>query len=376
MTGKERVFTMLSGKTPDRVALFEKSVYASVGSRILGRPALTGGTTIHRDEAEAWLKGDAAHEEFVERMYADYGEIVRLFGYDCIKIPWRMAARPTKKLSEFDYLYGDIDADNWQAMRYDPESEHCGIVDSAAKRRGIEELRRDVKAAEKALATSAPNEPDKLVRRLAADYCNTHAVMGGASVAIPLDENWLMATAIDPGLVGAALDVQVEYALRDIRPQIAAGIRFFGVGGDFADNRGPVYGPKVFQDTYLPRLKRLMEEVHRLDCWGVFTSDGNIWTVAEMMFDDAKVDCYGEIDWTAGMDIAELKLRFPQVTYWGNVPTSLIQNGTRREVLDAARHCIEAVGDRRLILGSSNAILPGSPVENVFALKEAAERWG
>jgi hypothetical protein len=376
VNGKERVFTMLSGKTPDRVALFEKSVYASVGSKILGRPALTGGTTIHRDEAEAWLKSDAAHDEFIERMYADYGEIVRLLGYDCIKIPWRMAARPTRKLSEFDYLYGDIDGDSWQIMRYDPQSEHCGIVDSASRRRGIDELRRDVKAAEKALARAGASEPDGLLKRLVGDYGNTHAVIGGVSVTIPLDENWLLATAIDPGLVAASLDVQVEYALRDAKAQADLGIRLLLNGGDLADNRGPIYGPKVFREIYLPRLKRLTDALHALGCWCAFTSDGNLWQVAEMMFDEAGIDCYGEIDWTAGMDLAELKPRFPRVTYWGNVPTSLIQNGTRKEVLDAARHCIESVDDRRLILGSSNAILPGSPVENVFALKEAAETWG
>jgi hypothetical protein len=375
MNSRERVYAILSGHTPDRVALFEKSVYASVGSKLLGRPAVTGGTTIHHDEAEAWLKGEAAHDEFVERMYNDYGEIVRILKYDCIKIPWRMAARPTRKLSEYDYLYGDREGDNWSIMRYDPESEHCGIVDSAAARRSVEDLRRDVEAAEKALADATP-EPSALLKRLVKDYGDTHAVIGGVSVTIPLDENWLLATAADPGLVAASLDIQLEYAIREAKAQAAIGVRLILNGGDLADNRGPIYGPKVFREIYLPRLKRLMGELHKLGCWCVFTSDGNLWPVADMMFDEAGVDCYGEVDWTAGMDLARLKERYPRVTYWGNVPTSLIQNGTRQEVLEAARYCIESVGDKRLILGSSNSILPGSPAENVWALREAVDRWG
>ena len=223
MNSKERVYAMLSGRTPDRVALFEKSVYASVGSKILGRPAVTGGTTIHRDEAEAWLKGDAAHDEFVERMYNDYGELVRLLKYDCIKIPWRMAARPTKKLSEYDYLYGDPGGGDWLIMRYDPVSEHCGIVDSAAARRSIEDLRRDVEAAEKSLAGAAAPEPPALLKRLVADYGETHAVIGGVSLTIPLSENWLAATALDPGLVAASLDVQLETARLESRERNCEG---------------------------------------------------------------------------------------------------------------------------------------------------------
>jgi uroporphyrinogen decarboxylase len=287
-----------------------------------------------------------------------------------------MAARPTKKLSEYDYLYGDPDGDDWQIMRYDPVSEHCGIVASAAQRRSTEDLRRDVEAAEKALANAATPEAPALLKRLVRDYGGTHAVIGGVSVTIPLSENWLAATALDPGLVAASLDVQVENAIAEARAQAALGVRLLLNGGDLADNRGPIYGPKVFREIYLPRLARLTDELHKLGCWCLFTSDGNLWTVADMMFDDCGVDCYGEVDWTAGMDLARLKARYPRVTYWGNVPTSLIQNGTRAEVLEAAHYCIESVGDKRLILGSSNAILPGSPPENVYALGEAVERWG
>lgn len=376
MNSKERVFATLAGDAPDRVALFEKSVYASVGSKLLGRPAVTGGTSIHRDEAEAWLAGDAAHGEFVERMCKDYGDIVRLFQYDCIKIPWRMAARPTRKLSEYDYLYGDPDGGNWSVMRYDPESEHCGIVDSAAARRSLEELRRDVDAAGRALATARQPEVSALLKRLVRDCGDTLAVIGGVNLTIPLDENWLLATAADPGLVAASLDVQLEQAIREAKAQAAVGVKVLLCGNDCADNRDVIYGPKVFRDIYLPRFRRLLDEVHKLGCWVIMTSDGNLWSVTDMLFDDAGLDCYGEIDWTAGMDIKRLKARYPRPSYWGNVPTSLIQSGSKAEVLEAARYCIESVGDKRLILGSSNSILPGSPPENVWALREAADRWG
>jgi hypothetical protein len=376
MTSKERVFAILSGTSPDRVALYEKSVYATVGSKLLGRPAFTGGTTIHRDEAEAWLKGDAAHDEFVERFYNDFTELVRVMKYDCVKVPWRMSARPSKKLSEYDYLYGDMAGDDWFIMRCDPESEHCGIVDAASQRRGIEELRRDVAASERALANAGPAGVDPILERLVADFGDTHAVIGGVYMTIELHENWLLATALDPGLVAASLDLQLEDSIRHAKAQAALGVRVLLSGNDCADNRGVVYGPKVFRDLYLPRFKRLMDEIHKLGCRCIMTSDGNLTDVTGMLFDEAGLDCYGEVDWSAGMDLAKLKPLYPKAAFWGNVPTSLIQLGSRAQVLEAARHCIESVGDRRLILASSNSILPGSPVENVLAFNEAVERWG
>jgi hypothetical protein len=39
MNSRERIEAIFSGKTPDRIGRYEQSVYSSVASRILGRPA-------------------------------------------------------------------------------------------------------------------------------------------------------------------------------------------------------------------------------------------------------------------------------------------------------------------------------------------------
>ena len=52
-----------------------------------------------------------------------------------------------------------------------------------------------------------------------------------------------------------------EQAIREARAQAAMGVRVLLGGGDCADNRGPVYGPKVFRDIYLPRLKTAFPRV-------------------------------------------------------------------------------------------------------------------
>ena len=377
MNSRERIEAIFRTESPDRVGRYEQSVYSSVASRVLGRRAFTAGTSLHRDEAEAWLRSDAAHDEFVETLYRDKAEIGRVLKFDMLGMPWRMTARPAKKTGNNEYLYGDPDGE-WFLYRFDPESETFGLARTSRPAESLDDLRRAVDDSAKSLADSADAEPDYVpyLKRLVNDFGDTLAVLGSAGISIPLNEEWLTAVALDPGLVGAYLDVQLEYAIRDVRRQAAIGVKIIWGGGDFADNAGPVYGPKAFRDLLLPRLKRLMNECHNLGLWCVFRSDGNLWSVTDMMFEEAGIDGYGEIDWAAGMDLADLKRRYPRVTFWGNVPPPLIRNDSKTQVLAAAKHCIDSVPDRRLILGSSNSILPGTPLENLFALTEAVDLYG
>jgi len=374
MNSRERIEAIFAGKTPDRVGRYEQSVYSSVASRILGRRAITGGTEVHRDEAEAWLAGEAAHEEFVERFYQDRAELARVLGFDMIGLGWRHAERPAKKVGENEYLYGDPEGD-WRIYRYDPGSETFGLARTSRKAT-LDDIRRTVEEALRAADESGPAEANPLHKRLVDDFGDELAVLGSGGIAIPLEEHWLMACVTDPGLVAAYLDAQLEMQIKSLRAQAGIGIRIIWGGGDFADNSGPVYGPKVFRELMLPRLKRMMDECRRLGLWYLFRSDGDLRPVTDMMFNEAGIDGYGEIDWNAGMDLAELKPRYPDVTFWGNVPPPLVRNGTKDEVLAAAKHCIDAVPDRRLILGCSNAILKDTPVENVYALTEAVTKYG
>jgi len=381
LTSKERIEAIFAGKKPDRVGRYEQSIYSSVASAILGRPALTGGTSLHYEEAKAWVKGGkAAHREVIERAYADNAELRTKLGFDMIGRPWLMESEPAKRLNEYEFLYGDPDAD-WRIYRYDPISETYGEVDSSAKHETIDDLKKHVAELKQSADAGEEEDDDSpgawYLKRLLEDFGDSKAVPGSAWLSIPLTESWLMACATDPGLVGAYLDLAVEGQKRNLRRQAEMGIKILWAGGDFADNRGPLYGPSVFRALMLPRLKRLMDEVHKLGLYYVYRSDGNLWSVTDMMFDEAGCDGYGEIDWAAGMDLAELKRRYPKVTFWGNVPPALIRDKTKDEVLAACKHCIDAVkADRRLILGSSNSIIPGTPPENVFAITEAIEKWG
>jgi len=66
-----------------------------------------------------------------------------------------------------------------------------------------------------------------------------------------------------------------------------------------------------------------------------------------------------------------------RVVLIGNVNPMLIHAGTPEEVREATRTVIETLGPYRgLIIQDGNNIPPGSPLENINAMMEAAERYG
>jgi uroporphyrinogen decarboxylase len=66
-----------------------------------------------------------------------------------------------------------------------------------------------------------------------------------------------------------------------------------------------------------------------------------------------------------------------RVVLIGNVNPMLIHAGTPEEVREATRAVIETLGPYRgLIIQDGSNIPPGSPLENINAMMEAAERYG
>jgi uroporphyrinogen-III decarboxylase len=62
---------------------------------------------------------------------------------------------------------------------------------------------------------------------------------------------------------------------------------------------------------------------------------------------------------------------------WGNINPMLMKDGTADEVRAEARACLEALAPcGGLLLGDGANVCPGTPLENLAALTEAAEAYG
>jgi uroporphyrinogen-III decarboxylase len=196
-------------------------------------------------------------------------------------------------------------------------------------------------------------------------------VPGGAMLSVPMNEEWLTACAMAPDLIAEYLDAQVEMGRLQMEVQASVGIRVSWGGGDLADKNGPIYGPRFFREIVMPRYQRLGEHAHKVGMKYLFRSDGYLIPILDDLFDGTTMDGFGEIDYDAGVRIPDLLARYPSLTCWGNVSCALLRNGTPQQIRAATEEIVAAgQAHGRLILGSSNTVLPGTPPENYFTM------WG
>ncbi|MCX7597460.1 MAG: hypothetical protein N2512_01140 [Armatimonadetes bacterium] len=379
MTNRQLFVAAFGGKATERVPVHEQGIASDVASKILGREAFTGARMLHYQEAVWAVRGPEAHREFQERLVQDVVELYRTLRFGAICAPWLMGA-PTRQVGEYEFLYGDPDGD-WYVCRYDPQAHTYGVVEYSRPPawRGEEAIRAAADNLEAAAANWRTNGSaealESHVRRwldIAGDEFELLAT--GAMLSVPINEEWLTACALCPDQVGRYLDAQVEIGIQQIELQASLGLRIIWGGGDLADKNGPVYGPKFFREVVLPRYVRLVKAAEDHGMKYLFRSDGNLWSIADDLFVTAGAHGFGEIDHDAGMDLHELMKRYPKLTCWGNVSCRLLRTGTPAEVRSVAEELVQlgkATG--RLILGSSNTVLPGTPPENYLAMWEAAQ---
>ncbi len=373
MNSIERVRAAFDHAEVDRVPIFEQGIACSVASQILGRPAHTGSSSLWRAEAEAWMKGEQAHDEFVQQVEDDVFEVYEKLRMDAIKLPWRRSQKPTAKLDDYTYVYGDPDGDYYEIMRYDPASDSCGIEPRWRKppepEDAVEQAKREIAAfeANPSVSEAALAHLVRLRERAGERF----EVFGSSGIRAPLQKHWLEALALYPDVMRDYLDMQAERNVLMLEAQAKLGFKIIWGGGDFADNHGPTYSPRTFREVTLPAIQKMTAACDRLGLKYVFRTDGNLWPVADDFFVASGIHGYGEIDIDAGMDLRKVRERYPKVTLWGGLSCGkLLRLGSPDEVAAETRDILHAVGLRGLLFGSSNILLQGTPAENVYAYVE------
>ncbi|MCL2546066.1 MAG: hypothetical protein FWE06_02570 [Oscillospiraceae bacterium] len=370
MTSPQRVRAAFDGVPCDRTPVCEQAFASSVASEILGYNAYTGSTDLHYFEACAWLDGDGAHDEFVEKCYQDVVALHRALKFDIFFLPWRMTERPTKRIDENSILYGDPDGSNWRVYAYDPHSRTYGLAETAQRNdcpdKVIDNLRKIV---DKHDGTTARHTVRPILQRAVRELSDEFVVAGDAFCALPLDSGWLEATVLDPGLLAAWFEIVGHDQAQYIQAQHDIGIWLINGGGDLAFNSGLAYSPKFFEQAVAPAYRTQFKMSQRNGQKYIFRSDGDIWAISDLLFGENCSDAYYEIDHHAGMTFDKLRAKYPELVLMGNVPCDLLHSGTPAQIREFAAWCKETAGSR-LILGSSNSILHGTSVENVYALYE------
>ncbi|MBM3502161.1 MAG: hypothetical protein FJX74_26210, partial [Armatimonadetes bacterium] len=317
MLPKDRVAAVFDHQPTDKVPIYQAGLSSRVASAILGREAYVGGGIQQYREARALWDGEAAHAEYLDRSRRDAFDLVRTLDLDLVRPSyWRMPTRPTQRIDEVTFLYGDPEG-VWHKMRFSPETELYQVAErSPTPEPTPEDLERAVESAEagaEGYRATREGFPD-LVAAIE-EFGEERATPGvGAGVCVPRERVWLEAIALTPALVGRYLMAQARHAEGVAPVMREMGLRHLMGGGDFASKNGPFYSPKAFHDLMLPALRVVSDACHAHGCHHMFASDGDLWPVAEDLFGASGVDCFYEIDRRAGMDLRRLRERYPRLT--------------------------------------------------------------
>lgn len=371
MTPKQRIEAACRGEKPDRVPVYHASISSRVASLVLGREAYVGGGIQQFREATALWEGPDAHAEFLERTKRDTIELAEPLGVDMVRVTyWRMNEKPAKRLDEYTFLYGDPDG-AWRVMRFDPDTELFQTIDWHPKRETTEQdLEVQLQELEASLDSYRPTAEDFPDILMGVAELRGFRETAGGYVGIGVDYRsaaWIEAVASRPDLVARWLDISAEKSVRNVEALKDVDVKVMLGGGDMATNAGPIYSPRAFRELLIPRLRRIVEACRKYGKYYFFASDGDLWPVADDLF--TLVDGYYEIDRRAGMDLAKLKERYPDLILIGNISSHTLHLGTREEVVDEARSCLDAARKYGgIIVGCSNLIVSQTPEENLFAM--------
>ena len=333
---------------------------------------MTGTGSLHFAEVSAWSEGARAHAEFEAKCYQDLIAIHRALDIDVLRMPWRMNRRPSRRIDEFTFLFGDAEGDH-EAWKYNPDSADFGMVKRSQTSQPAEDVYRlAIERREQnptALRNSAEREV-RSIRELQAAAGDEFFVIGATGmIMVGSSEEDLLLLARDPDLVrrkmmlqaGRAVELGNLLAASDC-PKVLQG------GGDLAGARGPMYSPESFRSVVLPAYKLAMKQLNAMGVHYAFRSDGNIWPLADMLFVEAACPGYGEADLDAGMTTAALRERYPELVIWGNVSSAALFHAAPEQVKAQSRRIIAGAGGIGYFHGCSNAIVKGTPPANVEAM--------
>jgi hypothetical protein len=146
------------------------------------------------------------------------------------------------------------------------------------------------------------------------------------------------------------------------------------IWSDIAYNSGLMMSRQMLADFGLfDEIAELCEIYHHRGMKVIWHSDGNIAEVIDDLV-AAGVDGLNPIDAAAGLDIFELRRRYPALILTGGVPTSVLENGTAEDVRKEVRRIIDETGSEgRLLVGCSSGELPNTvPLQNFLAFYNEA----
>lgn len=178
--------------------------------------------------------------------------------------------------------------------------------------------------------------------------------------------------ADQPGLISEALEAHTRlnvatcHAIADV--SLSPVVLTYG---DIACKNKLLHSPAWLRREFFPRLKRINDAWHEHGIKCLFHSDGYLMEVMDDLVETG-IDGLNPIETVAGMDLKEVRQKYPQLFLAGGIDMSqLLSNGTPDEVREACRQAIRDAYPG-FLMGSTTEADNSCRAENLIAMYEVA----
>lgn len=393
----------------DRVPLFEIAVSNQVAEHFLGEKVFvwgTGATTVAAIEAE--MKGPKEYRKFMFDCFENSLRIYHEAGLDMIPIYPTAFVTPLNfglhNVAVRDVYDVEITRDSavcytmhskcpdapgfWCSCVYSPESDTFQMESDSILEEGEEEFARYVNYLESRPLDTMPEQLrcglDGLEHAVEMNARNYDLfLLGFADIQYPCFSTYhalfLMLMATNPELVHRYMRATTDSMKAMLKIELDMGVDGVIGANDWAYRSGPMMSPAFFDEYMAPYLKELVDLTHSYGKPYVKHLDGNTYSILDSLVNCCGIDAYHAIEETAGMDISEVKRLYgDRITLVGNIDCGeILTNRGPATIREEVRRIITSVSPGGgHILGSSNAIHGGIPVENFLAYISAAKEFG
>ncbi len=189
-------------------------------------------------------------------------------------------------------------------------------------------------------------------------------------------QEYLMAWIQRPQLVREVLEMTTDWVIQVACKAIDVGADMIIEHSDLGYKTGLFLKPELYQELFIPCLKRIVDAVKKRRAYMFYHSHGNIWSLLESLIDTG-IDVLHPLDPDAGMDIGLVKKSFgTKVVLAGNISTDFLSRKSRAEVIDLVKKTISrtSVGGGHILMGSSSMLSSVNP-DNYRAMVETAQAY-
>ena len=152
------------------------------------------------------------------------------------------------------------------------------------------------------------------------------------------------------------------------------------VTDDLGCQTGPLIGLDLYREFYAPHHKRFIDLCKEFDIKVFHHDDGSCREFLPLLV-DMGIDVLNPVQWKCpGMDTDELKAEYgSRICFHGGIENQeILPFGTADDVRREVRHCIDSLASdgTGYILASCHNLQVNTPVENIIAMYDEANKYG